>query len=451
MRSTDFKNKKRTFSRLSPKEMIRVALINGLNENINPDTDIYKRAVKHFTDPGKHHRVDKLSSIISEDEITVKQEAFLKDLLKQFDYQSPIWKNLNYQALEFAGIIRPVDELSDLVEESLVDEPHVVYALRGEGLGYKKYLKHIHPRNKLRLDSKEVIQRFAEIKGFNLPEQYLKSGKLTREVRGLLELHNFTYLVALETGFGTLQREENQNRLYTTLSFRNPSNGDEVRFHLHDYLEGFSRNVHRKLITEEEIEFEFKSKLNESTGYVRDRAYVPKRIPEENRNDFNTVEAHLMPSFSSSRLSTNWWDTISSCDCKYAFNLRNFMQRVGKSVREVHTADIHFIDYFLDVFSDGREVTVWGSPTSLVPIATPELISVADRFLYNSFLEIPDEEGKAPTRRTHKEIEIESALFELGKQKPFGFMFRQPDKIGTFIREYSYVLQPMYHMPELRK
>lgn len=459
MRSTDFMDKERTYSRLNPTEMIRVALVNGLNANMNTDdSKRYIEMVKHFTNLRNPNRVNRLASIISEDRITRKQEAFLDDLIKEVDYQNDAWKRFNYQTLKMAGVVEEVDGLSELVESAApllkgsfgeygeTSDLSKVLVVKGDLLDPDRdYLKHIHWRNKLRLDSNAAMEHlFGSLSHEKfMSSLFRKYGVLSKSDLENLNRRGFTFQNALYNALDVLIESESKSPI-VTISFKNPTTANETRVHMLDFIEAAERYLHRKFFTKEEI-------VTGEIDYARREVQIPKRTPTAKMGEFNRLEAHYYPHhLYVSKGPTSWMYTLAHCDCEHAFNSRNYNTGKGAKLRVVNTWDVHFLDYSLEKVADTGIKTLpdhWSltkaNHLSIIPSA--EFVGVANFLRNNVFVE------SNKTRRSLKEPEIEAVIFEMIKKPRY-----LGKGLGLIREEYAFeemkqeIFAPMYLKPELR-
>jgi hypothetical protein len=437
------------YIRLSPTQMVRVALVNGLGASLQPEHQKASiDAVYNYTDSSALGKCNiAVCAILMANKSRSESESeYLDDLLGQLDYESDVWEPFDFDDLEQRGFIREVAGLDGLVKAALSMDRDVVFCTKEPILDPETdFLKHVDWRNRLNLNGKSTIELFAQEKRFALPQSYHDYGRLTGEVLAKLHMYGFSFTQAIETGFRLLNAVPYTHWPVTTLSFRNPSNGDEVRIHLLDMIEALEHYVHRELVTKETIDFTF----DEPVKYAQiESAWVPKRVPEENRRSHNTVECHYVPDFETRREMYDWMYLLPSCDCEYAFNMRNFQQKSGRSKRRVHTGDVHFLETMLEDLRH-LEGGGWNNPKTLIPIPRDSLVRFADMLRYNCFAELQplSVEDVTPKRLPLRETEIEACLFEFARKFGFERMFLAPREVphpDSQIERLGYFLQPMY-------
>ncbi|MBW2970990.1 hypothetical protein KY320_02415 [Candidatus Woesearchaeota archaeon] len=446
MRSVDFTDSEATYTRIFPNQMIRIALVNGLNHHVSECSDRYLAAVRYFTRFEVPRRIEDCRSIMSQATNTPNQTKYLDDLLTQLDYRSQLWTQFDYPLLEEAGFVREVDSLEGLLRAAHEYDPTVVYCFRGDILDPDKdFLKHVDWRNRLRLNSKQVVYRFSVDKGFDLPSSFLRFGKLTTAALAKLDLFGFTFIEAFRAGINCISKTSMRNEVYTTLSFRNPTTRDQTRFHIHDFVEALEHFIHRRTVTGEEIRFP----MDEPERYARtELAHIPKRKPGDAPHPFNEVEVHYMPNFGSGREAYDWMYVQPRCNCQHGFNLRNFQDTLRGSKRVVWSGETHFFELVLHLLSDKESVRGWKNPKNLVPIARESTVRLVDMLRYNVYREVPTTRGLR--RRGLSEIHIEAVLFELAKRSSYEKMFYPVNEIPDNIEAFGYTLRPIYIRPPSR-
>lgn len=441
MRAKNYDNQVASFTPLEPQHMVRVALVEGLKPKYEGgERQRYRRLLKDYTNVDES-RIDALFRIVEYGPRTEREKGFLDALVNDVAYDSENWKQFDYDALKKEGVI--LDYSGDnqgLVQKVLeTDESKVIFAKNPEWVqSGLDYIKHVNWRNKLVVNGPDVIIQFAKDKSFELPESFLKYRKTTEAVYKLLEQYGFTYRVALKTAIKVLKSPEYAGRTISALVIKNP-NGNELRLHPHDFVEAAELLVYaverKQLITQE-----LGNLLEGGDKYQGlNQFLVPKRRPEKGRR-LNHVETHYLPDFRSPGTNVlEWMNTVTTCDCGNALNLRNFDERRGRKSYVVQTFDTHAGVVVLEIQRHKR-IHANRNPSNLNPLPTPEFSRFVDKLRYNVVqeIEVPNREKTKIQRKYVGEVGIGILINELAKLWEFESMYDPKQKLGTF------VLRPMY-------
>lgn len=442
MRSINYANREASFTPLEPQHMLRAALVEGMKKKYEyGERRRYQRLLGEYFESqeelkskskgilSKKEFLYQLFDLFSKKELKGKQFGFLHHLLQYVEHNRKNWKPFDYDHLKEEGVIVNYDgENSGLAKKiQEIDENKVVFTTSNILDPNTDYLKHLHWSRKLTLNGYDVIKKFAEKKGFNLPESYHKNKKPTENVYQLLEEHSFTFREALKTAVEVLKDPKYRNRKISALVIKNP-NGNELRLHHHDIVEAaeYFWYLYRAK--------ELKQIVGEDKYHGGNKFLVPKRIPE-NGKEVNVVETHYLPEFATyfPKRTLEWFNTLTWCNCEHGFNLRNFEERRGRKTYVIDTFDTHSGVLMLK--------KIWGlkrnankCPQNLNPLTTEEFSKAIDKLRYNLVV-VTDAERKYANER-----EIEVLINELFK-----------DPLWTFKRAYQpkqklkdFVLRPMH-------
>ena len=119
MRSKDYNDMATTFRPLQPVQMVRVALVNGINPAVEPDSkerEKYLKLLKEFTYV-KEYTLNELFGYMQGEGGTQPGDNITKDVLKaNLEYDSEKWKELDYKRLQEEGVIIAFD-----LDDTIVD------------------------------------------------------------------------------------------------------------------------------------------------------------------------------------------------------------------------------------------------------------------------------------------------------------------------------------------
>ena len=454
MRAKNYDNQAASFKPLQPYEMLRVAIFDGMKPNyLEPERQRSTRLMKRYLDIS-NERIDHLFSLLEVSNPIEPQQQFLNDIIAQAAYDSGYWKRFDYNHLksETEGLIIEHDGnlsgLARLVQETEPNKVIFVPAVGERTVDPEEevdYLKHIPWRSKLVLNGGDVVKRFAQDRGFELPENYLKKGYMTQEVFSLLEQHGFYFIEALKTSIEVLKQPEYQNRIITALVIKR-RDGTELRLHPHDFVEAAEFYTYCFLHNKEVIET-----LGDKLTEMGDKYHgantfdVPKRTPvmtHDGLKSFDQVELHYFPNpLGDGPYPLDWMSTTVACSCDHALNMRNFEVRNSIMTRVVETMDTHADMVFL-ANMQAKGIGVEETVNNMSPIPTAEFSEYVDRTRYNIVQEFQVEEnGRTRTKRTYVgEVGIEKLIHELAKFPEWTFerMFNPTQRVGRRL------LRPMY-------
>ena len=440
MKAKDYSDQVATFTPLEPQQMVRVALVGGIQPRYpESERQRYRRLLKEFTDIDEK-RIDALFRLIGRESKSPKERAFLEGLLSDVAYDSAVWSAFDYEALKREGVVVGYSgDNRGLVQKVLeIDESKIIF-VQNPIWEQADYVKHIDWRNKLAINGPDVIIQFAKDRSFELPPSFLEYRKLTEDVYRLLELHGFTYFEALRTAIKLLKDPKYAKRTISALVIKNP-NGNELRLHPHDFVEAAELFVyalkHRKPI--KKVLGDLLSREG-NKYHGLNKSQVPKRVPE-NGVYFDNVETHYLPDFKDPRKKVlEWMHTVTMCDCGNALNLRNFEERRGRKTYVVQTFDTHVGVVVLEI-QRRKGINVNLNPNNLNPLPTPEFLRFVDKLRYNLVQETEFTEGDKIKidRRYVGEVGLEILINELAKLWALEQMWGPIQKISDF------VLRPMY-------
>jgi len=414
MRVADVNNKGLAFKRLEPREMVRVALIKGLKEKPQE----YNPLVKEYVWSSLEKYIDELSTSLSKNEINSRLER----LLLNFRYNSPVWEQLNYGDLESESIIKKSEgNISQIVDDIMGLQDYNVLSIESNITdGNTDYLKHVKPKNKLMLDGKKTIRKFAELKNISLPGKYIETSSKDNALYEFLDEEGFNFQNALASALMA------RNGKTSLITFRRPGTGEEVRTRLIDIIEANEFYEYIKKYSKEDIFFPNGSP--KEVGQLRYEGevitHVPKRTPGENRRSFNKTEFHYIPRFNGDK-AISWMYIDPSCDCVYAENLRNFHHKGKDSLRKrtIKFLDIHANVALLEMVND-LDLNPATSPNNLVPVLSPIVTGFVDKLRYNVYRD----------KKKLTKIEMEILLHEFASKIGYKNMFITDErKISPFI------------------
>tara|TARA_B100000315_G_scaffold221422_1_gene224790 strand:- start:623 stop:1966 length:1344 start_codon:yes stop_codon:yes gene_type:complete len=447
MRATNYNNQVASFTPLEPHQNVRVALVEGLKPKYKEvERQRYRRVLKDNTNVDES-RIDALFRIFGHGPRSEREKTFLDALVADVAYDSGNWRafqSSDYDTLEREGVVvRYSGDNQGLVQKVLeTDENKVIFAKNPEweqsGLDY---VKHINWKNKLVINGPDGIIQFAEDKGFELPESFLKYRRPTEAVYQLLEQYGFTYTQALKTAIRVLKSPKYSGRDISVLVIKNP-NGNELRLHHHDFVEAAELLTyaleHKKPV---KLVKQILGDLLEGGDKYHglNEFSVLKRRPRRGRPD-NHVETHYLPNLEyPERNVLEWMNTVTSCNCENGLNLRNFEERRGRKTYVVQTFETHSGVVVLDI-QRSKDINSKRNPNNLNPLATPEFSRFVDKLRYNVVQETEVLSGeKTRIRRTPTtEVGIEISINELAK------LWKFEDMYGPAGRMKEFILRPMY-------
>ncbi|MBS3098382.1 hypothetical protein J4209_06330 [Candidatus Woesearchaeota archaeon] len=386
MRSKDYADIKKSFKPLSPVEMVRVALVNGINPEVEHNSDERKKylgLLKEFIE-SSNANLDRLFEFLQESNADKRNTKAIGGIRTTVHYDSKRWKELNYKTLEENGVIMPLKlNRSDLkgLAQKLVDLPrHKVIGLsqpiEREGIDY---LKHIPPRQKFVLNGKDVVVAFAKEHGIELPGGYLKrGGPPPVSIYKALADAGFTIKAAMETGTGVIRTDDYLPRDISALVVKH-LNGDELRMHHHDYVESAEFWLYARA-----HELEIAETLGDRLKADGDK-YVLSVYDTPSKSRMNLthrVEICYLPDFKDPKNKTlEWMKTRVSCDCEWALNLRNFSFGLKETKHTAYTLETHGGMVILQL-QTGEDGILIESPKNMNPIPTINFSRFVDVIRY---------------------------------------------------------------------
>lgn len=377
MRSKDYSNAKASFKPLEPRQMVRVALVNGANPDIEPirvNRKRYLGFLKMFSGV-EHKTLDRLSHLLELDNPHAAEIKEIDDLRKLVHYDTKTWGKLNYNLLREYRVIVPYDPVSQglpglvnlLNNIQLEDQRQRVIELsrpiERDGVDY---LKHVPSRQKFVLNGKDVVVAFAEEHGIEVPENYRRSGgpPPVRMYRALADA-GFTVRAAMETGDKVIRRPEYASRDISVLVTKH-RNGDELRQHHHDFVEASEFVLYAR-----EFGLKITEKLGDKLKPEGDGKYVLNVFdtPSRTRRELtHKVELSYLPDFKNPKNKTLYWMKMrATCGCEWAFNLRNFKFGSGETEHTAFTQETHAGLVILQLQMDAKGVLQY-SPQNMNPI-----------------------------------------------------------------------------------
>jgi len=428
--------------------MVRVALVEGLKPKYaEGERQRYRRLLQDYSGVDGE-RIDILFRLIKEGARSPKEKKFLDALINEVAYDSGYWQSLDYDHFKKERVIIAHDGnlkgLAGLLQQ--IDESKVIFV---PAVGEKEvapedepdYLKHIGWKNKLFLNGKDVVRKFAQDREIVLPEEYRTNGQLPVAVQELLEQHGFYFIEALKTGIGVLKEPGYRDRVIAAMAIKR-RDGAELRLHPHDFVEAAEFYTYCWVYNKRIIEALGNKLTEKGDKYHGANAFeVPKRAPIDGKRH-NKVELHYFPDpKGEGPFPLDWMNTRVSCNCPHALNMRNFEERRGKMTRVVETMDTHANMVFLAMMR-AKGITPEEAVNNMSPIPTAEFSTIVDRMRYNIVQEFEGEEkGKIKTKRTYVgEAGIEKLIHDLAKLPEWTFerMFNPHEKVG------KQLLKPMY-------
>ncbi len=424
MRSANHKNLRETYTRLNRAQMARLALVTGLFPKFK-ERKKYLELVKEFNIL-KGSNIQNIFEILLCRKPTEKQKNYLDDILGKLHYNSNTWKQMDYDSLESEGvIINTQGSITDLIEGILnIDENKVVSTKINIINPYVDYLKHVKPKNRIVMNSKDVIKKFAYIKKLKLPAKYLKSGYINSEVHNILKEKKFTFPEAFKSAIDLIKEPRYRDREISVFVIKR-RNGDEVRIFPYDIIAGTELFYEITKYRPEEIRLRHGKITDEEFKYHGENIFeIPKRNPKKNMK-YNEVTTNYLPDvFRPRDLTLEWINTIMRCNCDWSLNTRNFEIRRGRMTRTVTTHDIHSRVVILYLAKEKKKYI--NNPTLVYP--THYLIKLVDKFRNNLIVK----------NRHASVIEINLLTTELFKKYSYYTLFRSQ------MPEEKKVIRPLY-------
>ncbi len=381
MRSRDYSDPWETYTPLEMSHMVRAALISGIRRDrgYSPNERLrYKEILRAYSRMGQ--RLESMYDLLQVKNPTKKQQSYLDDLLEEADPKSSSWAPFDYRHLMQKGVIIQhegnAQDLITLMKE--LPENKVVFTNADLTRGSVDYLKHVKPRQKISLNSKEVIRTFAEDRGFELPEPYLRKGRLTEEVYKLLEEQRFTFVEALKSSIRLLKENYRERDISVFVVSRR--NGDEVRLFPYDFLVKGTELFYEVKQQNRLISMEHGKVTKGEFKYHGTNIFkIPRMFPSREKR-FDEVEvAYLAPVFGRPKdMTLEWFSTITRCNCDWSLNTRNFEIRRGRMTRQATTFDVHARVMLLYVASEYNQ-----TKERLIIYPAPEFVKLVDKFRFN--------------------------------------------------------------------
>lgn len=381
MRSKNYDDMKASFTALQPVQMVRVALVNGINpavEHKPQERQNYLDLLKKFTTVPKA-TLDGLFGLLQGDNGSKEKE--IEEIRKSLYYDTDVWKPFDYDKLISSGVVVPFNlDTTGLVRVASSLPRHKVIELsrpiEREGVDY---LKHVHWRNKLVLNGRDVVAAFAREHEIELPKSYKdRGGPPPVSLYGQLAKKGFTFRTAMETCTSVIQSDAYSSRDISVLVIKH-LNGDELRMHHHDYDEScelflYSRKYGLNII--EKLGDRLKP---EGAKYVLNVYDLPSR----SRGGLtHRVEICYLPDFKDATNRTlEWMKTRFSCGCEWALNLRNFSFGRGETKHTAYTSDTHGGMVILQLQLDENGILI-DNPQNMNPIPQPGFSRFIDVLRY---------------------------------------------------------------------
>ena len=464
MRAKNYDNQTASFMPLEPRQMVRVALVEGMkptypyNERQRHRRLLKQYLVIHSDRETSEERIDRLFSLLQVPNPTQPQKEFLDDLIRQASYDGGHWERFDYEHLKREGIIiehdgRDVGGLVRLMEgigeNKVVFVPTIADIKDGNEVDYRK---HVKPWNTFFMNGVNSVRVFAERVGIELPEAYRQSFSIPGDVWDLLESkgdpsRRFYFVEGLHSTVDALKYEAFANRLIARLTIKKPD-GTDVVWHAHDNVEASEFYVYSLLYKEELIQTLGDMVIAEEKKPPGDKYFgtnvwrVPKRTPVRTREGLithNEVLIHYFPDITGVRYPLDWMNMDPRCNDPDSTDRSNYEVRRGKKMaRFVLTHDMHTMMISL-ARMHALGITPEQAVNNMSPIPSVEYSRMVDKFRYNLAYEIP-RNGRAPERRYVGEVGIEILIHELWKQPQWTFerMFNPHERVGRQL------LRPMY-------
>lgn len=438
MRSANYANQTATFTPLEPQHMVRAAIVHGMNPKYpEPERQRYRRLLKGHLNYDES-LIDNLFRLIGRRPRSVKEAVRLDGLLQDVAYNSKTWKALEYESLKKEGVIVPYSgDAKGLVHKINETAESKVIFVQNKPWADADYLKHVPNDSMLVLNGPDVVAKFAWEKGFALPDHYLKNGRLTEDVLGLLAEHRFAFNEALRTAIGLLKEPKYANRNISLWIIKNP-NGQQYRMYPHDFVEAAETASYFSRFGKEAVQ-ELGDLANEGKYHGLNVFLVPKRLAQ-NGESYNTVAMHYLPVVDRrAKRALEWMNFVGICDCSSAYDRRNFEHREGKAAYVTNGSDVHVNFAILDI-QKRKRINPNSNPNNLSPLPTPELVRFVDMIKKNLAFESKVENGdrQKTERRRVDQTGIDILINELAKDWSHDLMF------GPGIRLRDFVFRPMY-------
>lgn len=424
MRSANYKNIRDTYTHLNRAKMTRLALVTGLFPKFK-ERKKYLELVKEFN-TSTDINIQNIFEILLCRKPTEKQKNYLEDILGQLHYNSNKWKQMDYSSLEREGvIINTQGSITDLIERILNIEENKIVSTKINIINpCVDYLKHVKPKNRIVMNSKDVIKKFAYTKQLQLPEKYLKTGYLNSGVYDILKDKKFTFPEAFKSTIDLIKEPRYKDREISVFVIKR-RNGDEVRIFPYDIIAGTELFYEITKYRPKEIGLRHGKITDEEFKYHGENIFrIPKRNPKKNMK-YNEVTTNYLPDVSRPRdLTLEWINTIMRCNCDWSLNTRNFEIRRGRMTRTVTTHDIHSRVVILYLAKEKKRYI--NNPTLVYP--THYLINLIDKFRNNLIVK----------NRHASVIEINLLTTELFKKYSYYKLFRSK------MPEEKKVIRPLY-------
>lgn len=423
MRSEDYSLREESFyGPIGRAHKVRAALVEGLKPGYQQET--YVELVKRFSlvEP---ESIDRCADLFGRERGTEEQKE-LEGILKQLSYSSDSWGRLDYDVLEAEGIIRDFrGKLSYLVELAFRIPQHIVFRVDPGVLDPSEdYKKHIKDAYKLKLDSKVVIEGFAQRTGLELSNSFQRRGYLTVSDKNLLKKKGFNFSAVLREAVEFLQKHPNKRACVFT--FKNPTTGNETRLFPYSV---FVEAPEHFLYFKNDPDFKLVK------DYALKEFSVPKRYPEIVQGKFtNLVEISYLPRFERN-FGLDWMDAQALCDCEHAKNQRNFYMVRRTKKRSPNVVDEHVCSAMLFYLQE-KHVPL-SAPNSFTKFLSERPMHAIDFLRYNVFGAY-DESTRDASIEGREDL-LNNAIPELFKMLGFRGLItsrREPEK---------YILRPMHY------
>ena len=458
MRSKNYKNQTASFTPLEPRQMVRVALVEGMKPLYpEPERQRHRRLVKQYLGINEG-RIDRLFSLLEVTSPTQLQLEFLDGLVAQAAYDSSHWKSFDYGHLKREGVIiehdgrdigRLVGLMEGIGENKVVFVPTIADIKDGDEADYQK---HVKPRNTFFMNGIHAVRAFAERKGIKIPDTYKRSFPIPGNVWSLLEsksdpTRGFHFVEALHSTVDALKAYPYSGRLIARLDIKKPD-GTDVAWHAHDNVEAAEFYICCLLNNRGTVQTLGDLIKREEGKPPGDKYFgtntwrVPKRTPlrtSEGLITHDEVLVHYFPDIVGERYPLDWTNMDARCNDPDSTDRSNFEVRRGKKMaRFVPTHDMHTMMISL-ARMHALGITPEQAVNNMSPIPSSDYSIIVDKFRYNLAYEIP-RNGSAPERRYVGEAGIEILIHELWKlpQWPFERMFNPRQRVGRQL------LRPMY-------
>lgn len=415
MRSEDYSLREESFYGPTGRaQKVRAALVEGLKPGDQQGT--YVELVKRFSliEPDS---IDGCAHLF-DNERSSEEQAELEEILEQLSYRSDSWGRLDYDVLKAEGVIRDFKgKVSYLVELALRTPQHIVFSVDPGILAPSEdYKKHIRDAYKLKLDSKVIVESFAQRKGLELSSSFQRRGYLTVSDKKLLKKKRFNFSAVLREAVEFLQNHLNKRACVFT--FTNPTTGNETRlFPYSVFVEApehflyFKDNPDFKLVKD----------------YALKEFSVPKRYPEIIQEKLtNLVEVHYLPDFEKN-FGLDWIHALVLCDCEHAKNQRNFYMVRGTKKRSPNVVDEHVCSAILFYLQE-KQIPL-SAPNSFAKFLSQRPMYAVDFLRYNVYGAY-DESNKDASMEGREDL-LNNALPELFKILGFRGLItsrRKPEK-----------------------